>query len=151
MPSISAASLTRFCEDILAAAGVPADKSSVTARCLVASNLRGVDSHGIQLLPFYVEQLAAAELDPVADGQVISESGACLHFDGQNALGQWVAETCCGHAIRIAKSNGVGLVIAKESNHFGAAAWWAQKMRDAGLIGIVMCNASPIVPPWQGM
>jgi LDH2 family malate/lactate/ureidoglycolate dehydrogenase len=40
--------------------------------------------------------------------------------------------------------------VARESNHFGAAAWWAQKMRGAGMIGIVMCNASPIVPPWQG-
>jgi LDH2 family malate/lactate/ureidoglycolate dehydrogenase len=39
---------------------------------------------------------------------------------------------------------------ARESNHFGAAAWWAQKMRDAGLIGIAICNASSIVPPWQG-
>jgi LDH2 family malate/lactate/ureidoglycolate dehydrogenase len=44
----------------------------------------------------------------------------------------------------------MALVVAKESNHFGAAAWWAQKMRAAGQIGIVMCNASPIVPPWQG-
>ena len=47
-------------------------------------------------------------------------------------------------------STGLALVVAKESNHFGAAAWWAQKMRAAGQIGIVMCNASPIVPPWQG-
>ena len=44
----------------------------------------------------------------------------------------------------------MAMVVARESNHFGAAAWWAQKMRDAGQIGIVMCNASPIVPPWQG-
>src|SRR6185369_4539996 len=116
----------------------------------VASNLRGVDSHGIQLLPFYIDQILAREMDPAGDGQVISESGSCLLFDGQNALGQWVAETCCGHAIRIARSSGVGLVVAKESNHFGAAAWWAQKMRDAGQIGIVLCNASPTVPPWQG-
>jgi LDH2 family malate/lactate/ureidoglycolate dehydrogenase len=42
------------------------------------------------------------------------------------------------------------MVVTRESNHFGAAAWWAQKMRAAGQIGIVMCNASPIVPPWQG-
>src|ERR1043165_6106495 len=42
------------------------------------------------------------------------------------------------------------MVTSRESNHFGAAAWWAQKMRAAGQIGIVMCNASPIVPPWQG-
>jgi LDH2 family malate/lactate/ureidoglycolate dehydrogenase len=44
----------------------------------------------------------------------------------------------------------MAIVTARESNHFGAAAWWAEKMRQAGQIGIVMCNASPIVPPWQG-
>jgi LDH2 family malate/lactate/ureidoglycolate dehydrogenase len=150
MPTIPVADLTHFCEAILEGAGVPRHKAEVAAACLVASNLRGVDSHGIQLLPFYVDQLLAGEVDPKADGQVIGESGSCLHFDGQNALGQWVAETCCAHAVRIARANGLALVVARESNHFGAAAWWAQKMRDAGQIGIVMCNASPIVPPWQG-
>ena len=42
------------------------------------------------------------------------------------------------------------MVVARESNHFGAAAFWAQKYAREGLIGIVMCNASPMVPPWQG-
>jgi len=42
------------------------------------------------------------------------------------------------------------IIVYIELNHFGACAWWAQKMRAAGQIGIVMCNASPIVPPWQG-
>jgi LDH2 family malate/lactate/ureidoglycolate dehydrogenase len=150
MPTISAPELTRFCEQILEGAGVPQHKAAITAECLVFANLRGVDSHGIQLLPFYIDQLIAGEVDPQADGRVVSESGACLSFDGENALGQWVAETCCRHAIRIARDHGLALVTAKESNHFGAAAFWAQKMRDAGQIGIVMCNASPIVPPWQG-
>jgi LDH2 family malate/lactate/ureidoglycolate dehydrogenase len=50
----------------------------------------------------------------------------------------------------MAGKQGMALVVARESNHFGAAAWWARKMRAAGQIGIVMCNASPIVPPWQG-
>ena len=150
MPTVAVEPLTRFCEAILEGAGVPPHKARITAACLVASNLRGVDSHGIQLLPFYVDQLLAKEMDPHTDGNVISESGSCLHFDGQNGVGQWVAETCCAHATRIAREQGIGLVIAKESNHFGAAAWWAQKMRNAGQIGIVMCNASPIVPPWQG-
>jgi LDH2 family malate/lactate/ureidoglycolate dehydrogenase len=150
MPTLSVAELTRFCEAILQGAGVPRHKAEVTTACLIASNLRGVDSHGIQLLPFYIDQLLAGEVDAQADGRVISESGCCLHFDGQSALGQWVAENCCAHAVRIAREHGMALVIARESNHFGAAAWWAQKMRDAGQIGIVMCNASPIVPPWQG-
>jgi len=150
MPLIPLPILNRFVEDILLGAGVAPHKARVATDCLVSANLRGVDSHGIQLLPFYVEQMLAGEMDPGADGQVISESGSCLSFDGQNGLGQWIAETCCGHAVRMARAQGIGMVTARESNHFGAAAWWAQKMRAAGQIGIVMCNASPIVPPWQG-
>ena len=150
MPTIPVTELTHFCEQILQGGRVPPHKAEVTAACLVASNLRGVDSHGIQLLPFYVDQLLAGEMDPQTDGEVISEGGSCLHFDGRNGIGQWVAEICCGHAVRIARQQGIGMVVARESNHFGAAAWWAQKMRAAGQIGIVMCNASPIVPPWQG-
>jgi LDH2 family malate/lactate/ureidoglycolate dehydrogenase len=150
MPLISVSELTLFAESILMGAGVPSDKAEVTAACLVASNLRGVDSHGMQLLPFYVDQLLAGEMDPKTDGRVISESGSCLLFDGQNGIGQWVADICCRHAVRIARESGMAMVVARESNHFGAAAWWSQKMRAAGQIGIVMCNASPIVPPWQG-
>jgi LDH2 family malate/lactate/ureidoglycolate dehydrogenase len=150
MPLISVAQLTRFAEEILIGAGVPAAKAEVAVACLVAANLRGVDSHGMQLLPFYVDQLLAGEMDPTTDGRVISESGSCLLFDGQNGIGQWVADICCRHAVRIAASQGIAMVVARESNHFGAAAWWAQKMRAANQIGIVLCNASPIVPPWQG-
>src|SRR5438309_6753834 len=104
MPLLSAPDLTRFAEAILLAARVPAHKSAIAAECLVASNLRGVDSHGIQLLPFYIDQLLAREMDPAADGVIVSEAGSCLLFDGQNGIGQWVAETCCAHAIRIAHS-----------------------------------------------
>jgi len=49
MPLISAPELTRFTEEILVAAGVPPHKAAITAASVVASNLRGVDSHGIQL------------------------------------------------------------------------------------------------------
>jgi LDH2 family malate/lactate/ureidoglycolate dehydrogenase len=150
MPLISAPALTSFSARILAAYGVPDHKAGILATSLVAANLRGVDSHGIQLIPYYLDQLEGGELNAIADGVVVSESGACLLYDGQNAFGQWVAEICCRHAIRIAREHGMAMVVARESNHFGAAAWWAQKMRDAGQIGMVFCNASSIVPPWQG-
>jgi len=149
MPTLAVSALRDFSESILLAAGVPAHKAAIVAASLIAANLRGVDSHGIQLLTFYVDQLLAGEMDAHAEGRVVAESGSCLLFDGQNGIGQWIAETCCDHAIRIAGQNGVALVTVRESNHFGACAWWAEKMREAGQIGIVMCNASPIVPPWQ--
>jgi LDH2 family malate/lactate/ureidoglycolate dehydrogenase len=173
MPLIAAAELTRFVEAILKAGGAPPHKASIAAASLVGSNLRGVDSHGVLLVPRYIDKLRSGEIDPGADGRVLSESGACMLFDGENGIGQWISEQCCGHAIRLAQSNGLGMVVARNSNHFGAAAWWAQKIRDSGagpcpalsasgamtdgtsgaagsMIGIVFCNASPLVPPWQG-
>ena len=147
---VSATDLAPFAQRLLEAVGVTAAKSRLVAESLVAANLRGVDSHGVQLLPYYLEQIEWGDMDAQADGRVISESGACLLYDGENGIGQAVAETCCTHAARIAGALGMAMVVARESNHFGAAAFWAQKMSAAGQIGIVMCNASALVPPWQG-
>jgi LDH2 family malate/lactate/ureidoglycolate dehydrogenase len=155
MPLIAAPELTRFVEAILMAGGAPPHKGSIAAASLVGSNLRGVDSHGVLLVPRYIDKLRSGEIDAHADGRVLSESGACMLFDGENGIGQWISDQCCSHAIRMAQANGLGMVVARDSNHFGAAAWWAQKIsRGAGpcpaMIGIVLCNASPLVPPWQG-
>ena len=80
MPTIPVKDLTHFCEAILEGAGVPRHKAEVAAACLISANLRGVDSHGIQLLPYYVDQLLAGEMDAQADGRVISESGSLPAF-----------------------------------------------------------------------
>jgi len=152
MPTIliQADTLCGFAESILRAMDVPESKARLVATSLVEANLRGVDSHGIQLLPYYVEQLESGDMSKIADGHVISEMGSCLLYDAENGIGQGIAEVCCAHGVRIAKEHGMSMVVARESNHFGAAAFWAQKYSREGLIGIVMCNASPMVPPWQG-
>ncbi len=142
--------LRSFAAALLEKSGVPADTALLTAGALVESNLRGVDSHGVQLLIFYHMQLEMGNMKPGARGHVVSENGGCLVYDGESGVGQRVADTCCDHAIRLAKDRGISIVVARDSSHFGAAAHWAQKMADAGCIGIVMCNASPIVAPWQG-
>ena len=148
--TLSSDVLTRFAYQLLIAAKVPPAKSDLVATSLVAANLRGVDSHGLQLLPFYIELILMGNINIETDGRVVSENGACLAYDGQNGIGQWISETCCANAIRLARAHGLGMVVARESNHFGAAAFWAQRISHAGLIGIVMCNASPLVAPWQG-
>ena len=150
MPVISAEDLAGWSARLLEAAGFPRPKAQMVAESLVAANLRGVDSHGVQLRPCYIEQVESGDLDANADGRVASESGACLVYDGENGVGQHIATVCCGHAVRLARKHGIAMVVARESNHFGAAAWWGQKISASGLIGIVMCNASPIVAPWQG-
>ncbi|MES1260184.1 MAG: Ldh family oxidoreductase [Acidobacteriota bacterium] len=150
MPVVGASVLRGWVERVLGAAGVRGDHARLVAESLVATSLRGVDSHGVHLLPSYLDQIAAGDVDPSQTGEIATESGACLVYDGRNGLGQVVADLCCGHAIRLAGEYGLGMVTARESNHFGAAAFWAMRMAARGQIGLAFCNASPIVAPWQG-
>lgn len=150
MPVVRAEELTAWAVELLEAARFPAPAARLVADVLVAANLRGVDSHGVQLLPIYIDQVERGDMDPGAAGRVVSESGACLLYDGRNGIGASIAAECCGHAVRLARAHGIAMVAARDSNHFGAAAYWGQKISSAGLIGMVMCNASPIVAPWQG-
>lgn len=146
-----AEALRGFGRSVLVALGFSTVKASLVAESLVAANLRGVDSHGIHLLTHYAKHVGVGNIDPNADGQVLSESVTCLLFDGQKAVGQQVSDICCRHAVRLGKKYGIGMVTARSSNHFGAAAFWAQRISSEGMLGIVMCNSSPSVPPWQGI
>jgi LDH2 family malate/lactate/ureidoglycolate dehydrogenase len=150
LPIVSAEDLASWAAALLEAVSFPPPTARLAAESLVAANLRGVDSHGVQLLPYYIEQVERGDMLASAEGRIVSESGACLLYDGANGCGQWIAAVCCEHAVRLAHRHGISIVTARESNHFGAAAYWGQKISGAGLIGIVMCNASPIVAPWQG-
>ncbi len=143
-------SLASFAASILKAVNVPASTAAIVAESLVAANLRGVDSHGVQLLIWYTDQIRAGNVAIDEAGAVVSENGACLVYDGRNGMGQLISTICCFHAIRLAREHGLGIVTARNSTHFGAAAWWAQKMSAEGFIGIVMCNSTPLVAPWQG-
>lgn len=147
---VSASALEDYARRIVESAGADADKATLVARSLVEANLRGVDSHGVQLLNFYTEHLKLGCMDARTHGHIVRESGGAMVYSGDNGIGQVIADVCTEHAIRLAKAHGVSLVTVRESNHFGAAAFWAQKIARADLIGIVMSNATPLVAPWQG-
>lgn len=142
--------LQSFAERILLAAGVPAGHAAIVAGSLVAANLRAVDSHGVRLLVDYVRALEAGTIDAAAGGTVAHESGACATLDGERGLGQVVSTHACDVVIRLAREHGLGFVSVRGSNHFGAAAYWAQRISAAGMIGLAFTNASPAVAPWQG-
>src|SRR5260221_6772316 len=126
--------LQAFAAELLIAAGVPGETAALVADSLAAANLRGVDSHGVQLLGFYFAKIRAANCDVHARGRIASEIGGSMTYDGENGIGQLTASICSDHAIRLAQAHGTGIVTARECNHFGAAAYWAQRISKAGLL-----------------
>ncbi len=148
--TISRDNLEVFSQSLLLASGVSATHADIVAKSLIAANLRGVDSHGVQLLSYYLKQIEAKNIVVDSIGAPATESGATMVYDAANGLGAVTANECCGHANRLAAEHGIGMVTAKNANHFGACAFWAQRISAARNIGIVVCNASPLVAPWQG-
>src|SRR5437764_498159 len=102
MPLISAEDLISWSARLLEAVDFPRPSARLIAESLVAANLRGVDSHGVQLLPYYIEQVERGDMLPAAEGRIVSASGACLLYDAGNGPGQPAAAVCCEHAARLA-------------------------------------------------
>ena len=148
--SLRARPLSDFCRRLLIALGTPEAHGRIVSDSLVEANLRGVDSHGIQMLVTYITQLRAGGINVGTAGKVARKSGACLLYDGRNGLGQVVADRCTDHVLRLVQRSGAAVVVARNSNHFGAGAYWGERIARSGCIGIVLSNACPAVAPWGG-
>src|ERR1700678_3013296 len=84
--------LAEFARAVLEAVKGPGDAAALVADSLVSANLRGVDSHGVQLLIWYTQQIQWGNIDISTAGQIASENGSCMVYDGQSALGQVVSD-----------------------------------------------------------
>src|SRR6266851_4356607 len=115
----SAAELQRIVQRIVEAGGTPTDSASVVARLLVGSHLAGHDSHGIQHLPRYIEEVRAGEIVAAARPEVMRESPSTALVRGNWAWGHVTADFATRLGIRKAREGGVALVSAVEVNHIG--------------------------------
>ena len=139
-----------FGRRLLVAHGLPEEDAATVSRCLVLADLRGVDTHGLQTLPHYLERVRLGLINPRPNLKVERVTPMAGSLDGQNAFGFVVATKAMAEAIDMAREFGVGIVSARRSTHFGMAANYALQAMDAGYIGIVFTNASRAMPPWGG-
>jgi len=76
---------------VFEAAGSAADEANIIADHMVEANLRGHDSHGVGLIPNYLDHLAGGTVFPNRKGRVVSEDGSLIVYDGERAWGQIAA------------------------------------------------------------
>ncbi|MGG5808066.1 Ldh family oxidoreductase [Falsiroseomonas sp. CW058] len=122
---------------ILHAWGMPGDLATETAEVMVETDLAGVDSHGIGMLPSYEKMRRDGQVRLDARPHVVRETGAVALVDGGAGLGHPAAAFAMRLAIAKAKLNGVGAVAVRNSHHFGAAGWYAKLATAEGCVGLV--------------
>ena len=153
MPAVQHDRLRAVVAEICRRAGGTADDAAVVADHLVLSNLFGHDSHGIGMLPRYVEAIAAGKLDPHAHAEVVKDDGAILVVDGRRGFGQVVAREAILHGIERARSTGVVLLALRNAFHIGRIGTYGELCADAGMISVHFVNVighRPLVAPFGG-
>ncbi|MGO4714613.1 Ldh family oxidoreductase [Bradyrhizobium sp. 2TAF24] len=143
---LSAATLAEAVAAIFVAVGVAPADAAIVAEDLVAADVEGVASHGVMLVPMYVDRLRAGSVSTASTGEIVSDREAAVVIDAHDALGQLTARQAVGLAVERAKRYGLAAVTVRNAFHFGAAGRYARMMADEGCVGMVMANTRPLMP-----
>ncbi|GAA0504080.1 Ldh family oxidoreductase [Microbacterium aurantiacum] len=147
---VPAAVLREYCASIFVDAGVPAADAELVADSLVEANLRGVDSHGVSRVPIYIERIRRGLTDPDPDVRVVSERGGALLIDGDNGMGQVVTQRAVDVAFDRLSEQRVVSVGIRNSNHYGAGAYFGRRAAERGAAVFLYGNAPSTMVAWGG-
>ena len=140
--------LREFCSALLQKMEIVPKDAGLIAESLVTANLRGVDSHGVARMAVYMQRLKEKLVNPKPEITVLQETSAMALVDGDNGSGQVVAKMAMELAMRKAKESGLSLIGIRNSNHFGATAFFTVMALEKDMIGIALANSYATVAPW---
>lgn len=143
---VAVAPLTELLAALFVALGVPLEGASITAESLVAAEVEGVSSHGIALVPLYVERLRAGGVDPTAVPSIVEDLGGLVVMTAAHSLGQISSLMAVELAMQRARQHGLAMVTVRNAFHFGTAAFWVKRLAGAGMIGFAFSNTRPLMP-----
>ena len=145
-------SLENFMVDVFKGIGVPEEDARICADVLITSDKRGIDSHGIgRLKPIYYDRIKAGIQSPKTDMEIVKDGPTTAVIDGHNGMGQVIAKKSMALAIEKAKKMGLGMVVVRNSTHYGIAGYYVLMAIEAGMIGITGTNARPSIAPTFGV
>ena len=145
--------LENFISDLFQSVGVPKHDAQTCADVLINSDKRGIDSHGIgRLKPIYYDRIVKQKIQqPVTNFEIVRDMAATAVVDGHHGMGMVIGKRCMEMAIEKARTYGLGMVVARNSTHYGFAAYYPIMATEVGMIGLTGTNARPSIAPTHGV
>ncbi|MCQ2793854.1 MAG: Ldh family oxidoreductase [Bacilli bacterium] len=143
---------TNFMRDAFKGVGVPEDDAKIVVDVLLESDRRGIESHGCnRFKPMYIDRINAGVQYPKTNFEIIKETETTAVVDGHHGMGQVIGYKAMSLAIKKAKEHGMGMVVVRNSTHYGIAGYYTTMATKAGCIGMTGTNARPSVAPTWGV
>jgi len=142
--------LETFCREVFKGYGFPEEDSRRITDVLLAADLYGIESHGIQRLIRYHKEITSGMVKLDAKPEVVFETPLSAVVEGNDCMGQLLGVQGMELAIEKAKKGGFGMVTVRNSNHYGIAGYYTRMALKEDLIGVCMTNTEAILVPTFG-
>ncbi len=144
--------ITDFVIDAFVGYGIPREDAEICADVLLESDKRGIESHGVnRFKPVYLDRIRDGIQNPVTNFEIIKETPTTAVVDGHDGMGQVIGHKAMSMAIAKAKEYGMGMVVVRNSCHYGIAGYYTSMAAKEGCIGMTGTNARPTVAPTFGV
>lgn len=140
MITVSAERVGQQITTVFAAWGMSVSDAETASTVMVDTDLHGIDSHGLGMLPGYHQMFKRGKLVVQPSYETVKEMPSLALIDAGQGLGHPVSVHAMTTAIDKAKTTGVAAVTVRNSNHFGAAGYYARMAAERGLVGIAMTS-----------
>ena len=138
---ISPTELQRFVSALFVAADVPVSEADIVAECLVGSNLRGHDSHGVVRVAEYIGQLRDGSLKTRCDLKILSETASLLVADANFAFGPVQMQRLIDALLPKAQEQGIACGTMLNCGHVGRLGEWVERVSQEGFAGLMAVAA----------
>ncbi|PJM73341.1 3-dehydro-L-gulonate 2-dehydrogenase [Bifidobacterium primatium] len=130
------------------AVGMDEDKAATCAAVHAESSAAGVESHGLNRVPRFVEYARKGWINLDGEPQLVKALGAVENYDGQLGIGVTNALFCTDRAMQLAKEHGIGCVTLRNTTHWMRGGTYAWRMAEAGYLGMNWINTESCMPMW---
>ena len=132
--------LVGFATNLLDKAGLESDKSKTVAEILVEGDLLGHNTHGLQLLAAYLNDLEKGGMTKSGMPKVIADLPAAVTWDGMRLPGAWLTSRAIDVALERAKKFGTCTVVIRRSHHIACLAAYLKRVTDQGMMVMVISS-----------
>ena len=128
--------------------GLTEEQAKTCAAIHAQSSADGVESHGLNRVPRFVDYVRRGLIDPKGSPELVRARGAVENYDGHLGIGITNALFCADRAMELAKEHGIGCVALKNTSHWMRGGTYAWRMAEAGFLGISWINTESCMPLW---
>ncbi len=150
MKKISFEKLLKFSENLFLKANLDLETAKAVSFGLCETSLRGVDSHGIRLIPHYINSAIKGRKNPRPNYK-FNQKFPCFGFlDADNTFGHAAGMKSIDLAMPIAEKFGISAISVINSSHPGAMASFTLRAARKGYIAFAYTHADALVCSYNG-